>query len=738
MTCLPLFCAPGAVPARRPVLLALALLASTSSLALAQSVPTTATTAADAAVPEVRVSDQREVEGSAESGYRHSTGDLGPLGKVPLKDLPFSLNVTSGELIENSNAHTLGDALKTNPTATLLMSPGGYTSMTRMMVRGFTAADQSELRDGLVDRSFSYPPLENVDRIEVFNGFTGFLYGFSALGGSINYVSKQPTETPTQSVATGVYGGGIYYGHADLGGRVEASDNRLGYRFNAYHEDGGSYIKDSTQERTLFSAVVDYRFTDKTRAWFDIWHQNYDATGQQTYLNPNLSAGVGVPDASRFDPTRQYGQKWSYNRAEKTVVGAGVDGAFSDSVSTRLGYRHGYMWRQYNVVEGVLTDNNGNYAEYYTNTPRQYERTDSGYALLDIKADTWTIHHDITTGFNGTRYYYVRGEDVPGAPGSSGLRLGLSSAGNPLSFNDPELAIGGKTSWGTSQNANFLLGDRITVTDYLSFLGGVTRAQITSENWGSSVSSKKQSATTYTGAVMVKPIPEVTTYASYMEALVAGGQAPSRYNGRVVGNAGELLQPSLSTQYELGAKATLGTLDLNAALFRIEKVNEYTDPGDYLYKQDGLQVHQGVEVTAKGKLSERLTVIGGFTWLDAKYDQAKNNLALIGKTPVNVPEWQGRAYFEYALPFVPDVTLTGGANYYGSRPIDALNTAYIDAATTFDLGLRYSPEVEGHPLVVNLGVTNLLDTGYWSYYRDGEGLLLGQPRLISLSLKATW
>ena len=159
-------------------------------------------------------------EGSAAAGYRVTSGAFGPLGKASLLDVPYSLNVTSGELIENTDAHTIGDALATNPTATLLMSSSGYTTMSRMMIRGFTAADQDEMRDGLVDRSFAWVPLENVQRIEVLNGFSAFLNGFSEPGGTVNYVSKEPTAAPLAKLATGFYDGAIGFVHADLGGKV--------------------------------------------------------------------------------------------------------------------------------------------------------------------------------------------------------------------------------------------------------------------------------------------------------------------------------------------------------------------------------------------------------------------------------------------------------------------------------------------------------------------------------------
>lgn len=689
--------------------------------------------AADPPVAEVVVTDSAEApegpEGSARSGYRARTGTLGPLGRTALKDTPYSVNVTSGELIANSNAHSVADALRTNPTATLLMSSAGYSSMSRMMVRGFTAADQSETRDGLVDRSFSYVPIENVERIEVLNGFSGFLGGFSALGGTVNYVTKQPTAEPTATTSAGVYGGGIAFAHADLGGPVAATDGKLGYRVNAYREDGGSYVEGSEQERTLVSMRLDYDAAPGTRLWTDMWHQTYDARGLQSYFA--LGSGVKVPDADKFDANTQYGQRWTWNKTEKTQAGAGIDSELTDFLSVRGGYRYAYMWRDYGYVANTLTDNSGNYSETAYATPRQHEATHSEYALADIKGRTWGVDHTLTTGYTGTDYVYDRGADVSRV-------LGTSSVSAPTTYADPGLSLGGKNQWQKQNQDNYLLGDRVAFGDQWSALVGVTHAVLKQQAWGPGTTistsnfTKKRSTPTY--ALMFKPVPAVTTYASYMEALV-GGESSSTAG---VANRYQVLPPSVSEQYETGVKASIGGFDVNAALFRIDKVNAEIDPADKVFKQDGREIHQGLEVMATGKLTDRLAVVGGFTWMDAHVEKASANPAVEDKIPVNVPEQQARLYLEYALPFVDNLTLTGGANYYGKRPVDALNTGYIDAAATFDAGLRYDPEIYGHKTTFTLNVTNLFDTAYWAYFRSGDGLLLGAPRVVSASVRTTW
>lgn len=713
-------------PSPMPAAFALALLTLTPLPGRSAPAALAAEDSSTATLPEVLVrSPSATTEGSTESGYRNRTATVGPLGKGSLQDTPYSINVTSGELIEHRNAHTVSDALRTNPTVATLMEPSGYSTLSRVMIRGFTAADQSDMRDGLVDRSFTYVPLENVERIEVLNGLSGFLYGFSALGGALNYISKQPTEQPFTSLSAGNYGGGINYLHADSGGPIDA-DGRWGYRLNAYGEDGSTYIEDSDQRRGLLSGVLQYRLTPDTLIKIDAWQQRLSMEGLQTYINVNPAAGIRVPSASRYDATTQYGQDWTYNTSEKTLLGVALESRLNETFSLRTAYRYGEMWRDYLYVGATLTDNAGHYTEKATGTTGQVERTHSTYALVDADFALGAVTHKLTVGYSGTSYLYSRGDDVS-------KLLGLSDIDDPVDYADPDLTIGPTNVWYAQDYRNWVLGDRLTFDDAWSALVGINRASLKLHRWGSgsalAARDYAQDAVTPSVAVMYKPRPDVTTYASYMEGLVNGGSAP-----RTAANAYEILDPSVSKQYEVGVKATLGHMDLTAALFRIEQVNEYTDPSDNVYKQDGLQVNQGLEVMATGKLLERLTLVGGFTLLDAEVRKAAKQ-SLEGKTPVNVPEQQARLYLEYALPRPLGLTLTAGANYFGARQVDAANTDELDAATTVDLGLRYQTRLNGHGLTLGLNVSNLFDQAYWSYYRSGDGLLLGAPRLFALNAK---
>jgi iron complex outermembrane receptor protein len=689
-------------------------------------------------LPEVVVSDKKEAkppvkEGSADVGYRSTTSTVGPLGTVPVLDTPFSINVVPGELIENREAHTTYDALATNPAVSNLMVSNTYSSMSRVMIRGFTAADQGEFRDGLVDRSFTVPPLENVDRIEVLNGLSGFLYGFAEPGGTINYISKQPTSSLLGNLSYGNYGGGINYLQADVGGPIPLVKG-LTTRLNAYREYGDTYIHNGTDGRTLLSDTLAYQLSPKTVLKADAYYQDDHVQGLQTYFNASGGNWVGdklkVPSASAFDPTKQYGQPWTYDWSQKTLVGLGLDSKLSSIFTLRTGVRYGQMWRNYDYVDATLSDNSGNYKEQFTTTPAQHETTHASYALVDAAFDTRSFHHDLTFGYTGCDYHYNRGTDVPQS-------LGASNITSPAVFSNPNLAVGPDVTHQGQPQMNLLVGDRIRLNRFLSALVGVTFAQIKQEAWGANpVTNYTQHAFTPSLALIYKPHSNVSTYFSYMQGLVAGGTAPGTNGGVAVVNAYQTLGPSVYDQYEIGAKAALRGVQLTAALFRINAVNEEVNPSDEIYQKDGREVHQGAEVTSTGKLTNRLTLVGGFTLMRARIDKATANPAEDGKIPLDVPEQQARAHLEYKLPF--HLTPALGINYSGRRPVDSINANYFSGATVFDAGLRYQPSFLGHRTSLNLYVSNVGDKRYWTYYRSGDGLLLGEPRVAAFSVKGEW
>jgi len=671
-------------------------------------------------------------------GYRSdNVTNVGPFKGMKLQDTPYSIDVIPGALIENRNAHTVSDALLTNPAVATLSESNGFSSASRVMIRGFAAGDQGDMRDGVVDRSFTHVPLENVARIEVQAGLSSLLYGFGAVGGTINYVSKQPSGTPRVDLTVGDYGGGIAYGQIGVTGPL-TEDKALAGRIDLYREDGTTNIEGGTQNRTLGAGVLTYRLDRDTIFRLDYLHQDYAVAGLTTYFAPVYIAGKAyVPPA--LDPTRQYGQPYTHNQSERDLVGGAVETRLSEVFRLRLAYRYGEGWRRFNWVDAEFTRVPGLYREIYFDTPEQYEQTHADYALVDAAFTTGSVKHMLTFGTTGAYFNFERGRNRQ-------RRLGQSYIGDPADYPPPfHVPLNAETTNQSQLLTNILVGDRIIFSPEWSALIGVNYARFDQGAAGAAGkggASFSQSVPTPGASVIYKPLSRLSLYATYMQGLTTGGLAPDSYNlnnvTRPVKNASQILSPEVSDQYEVGAKGTFGSMFLTAALFRIDKVNEGVDPADFVYKQEGREVHEGLEITATGKLTSRLTAIGGFTVMQARIENAPQSPRIEGKIPVNVPERQARLYFEYQVPGLEGLIGSLGANYFGSRPVDVLNTAFLPDSATVDLGLRYKTVLFGQDTTLNLRVSNLLDAAYWSYVRVGDGMALAPPRTVSGFMKMSF
>lgn len=278
-----------------------------------------------------------------------------------------------------------------------------------------------------------------------------------------------------------------------------------------------------------------------------------------------------------------------------------------------------------------------------------------------------------------------------------------------------------------ARNDNILIGDDITFNDQWSAMVGLNYATTAYKLDGLyGDSNYEKSKLTPTVSLLYKPIEDVTTYVSYMEALEQGTIVNNTYT-----NYGEVLPPLVSKQYEVGAKYDINpNLLLSTALFRIEKANQYSDNAVPIptYVQDGLQVHNGVELVLTGKVTDNLTIMGGGTLMDISVEKA-NNPALEGKKPTNVASRMGKIYAEYALPWITGLSLTGGIYYTGEKYGNAANTDRIPSYTLYDIGARYTTRVLNKALTVRLNVINLTGKNYWQ-----DANYLGVPRTVAFSI----
>lgn len=648
-------------------------------------------------------------EGKAADGYRTKTlSSLGVLGNVDLRDTSFSVTVIPQELMQNIQAQSPDDIYKLNPSTRTLTSQGsGWSPI--VSIRGFQSSDTAE--DGL-RRPYNHAAvIEDKERVEVLSGLSGFLFGAAAPGGMINYVYKRPTVERYNSVTVGNYGGGQYYVHGDFGGRFDEA-GRIGYRLNVVKQDGSTAIDDQKINRELVSAAVDWQLTDKLLLELNAVYNNYKTQSPSAYWYYDVPHGK-APDASK-----NWSQPWIHDEFENTKLTGKLSYRMNDQLTLRAAYTRNAIDRpvQDHTMNNVISSTE--YLQLRQRAGETKDKFDAAQLAADFSFKTSSVAHKLTVGYY---MYSAKSWSTTYAPHTGYLGpyplsqpTYVPEANFPLNTSIPYYS--GKTS-----NKNFIIGDQITFNEQWSALVGINHSQIATQSFDASgalsEADYKKSRNSPSVSLIYKPIPWLSTYVSYIEGLEMGGRSEITNN-----NPNTIMPPMVSKQKEIGVKTDLSGMSLNAALFEIEKAYEYTDANNF-YVQNGRQNHKGIDFSATGKLTRKLTVLGGVTLLDTSIKGGDNT----GKEPMSVAKAIAKVYAEYELP-VTGLVATGGVYYTGKQWANDANTDRLPAYTTADLGLRYVSKVSSQPVILRLNVNNVANKSYWAnaYY-------VGAPRSVAFS-----
>jgi len=381
-----------------------------------------AAAAAAAAQQAAAAEAYRTREGSEARGYKPDTvTNFGPFGRVPILDVPYSVNVLSSAFLENRLASTPEDAFKYSPVAQVT-NPFGRGGASSVFLRGFSAGSSAidGMRTGFNNNELI--ALEDKERVEILTGLTGFLYGGTDVGGMVNYVYKKPTPVPYYSLTVGDYGYLQGFTHLDVGGPID-KEGRFGYRINLVGQDGATPTTPQWEKRGLVTGAFSWNITPDTRLDFVGSHQALDLHGQTAAWIP----GGGFDYTRVPDPHRLWDQPWTSipnveDRAEVT---------FSSRVNDIITFRTAYSFdttiqQAGNIGINFWDDNKGNYDQLSFFSLAARDNTHSAYAFADVHFYTGPIEHKVTTGAYGNfQTFNVQAGGVKFTRASSSPRLAI-------------------------------------------------------------------------------------------------------------------------------------------------------------------------------------------------------------------------------------------------------------------------------------------------------------------------
>jgi iron complex outermembrane receptor protein len=686
-------------------------------------------------------------EGSAGAGYRVETAKkIGPWGDLPIQDAPYTINVIPGALIRNNNIVDSDQLFKLLPNAYQGFSQSN-NDLPSISARGFGAVI---LVDGIRHQggtAGSGLTLDDMERVEVIPGFTGFLTGGGSASGAVNYVLKRPTSYTFTDVTLGYLGGSRGRTHIDTGGPL--LDGRFGYRFNFSHAEGETEKEHLFLRETLASGALDWHINERVLLQLDGAFRRRNQDGAPGMFNSGVARVgnmIAPPNAHKA-----YGQEWDYTDRDTTRLGAGL----SAQISEQLSFRSALRW-QHDEQEMLNAPANSwapgfnpalvgahDYDKWIRSalspTRRMAEQKNyGGYAYFDVAFKTGALQHKLTAGYSTSiNNSYVPERNFTRLP----VSLATTTVAHPYIPKPATLPAKAGGKWYRSardEYSNWVVGDQVSMGDFIAMLGANhTRAYTRNFNLaGTKTGEYDKSKLTPNVSLIYKPVPALSIYGTYIEALENAGTVGADNGGVPYTNAFQVLEPTTSEQYELGAKATLGGTLLTAALFYIDKANIYdvdNGNGTLTRTQDGRQVHKGFEFTVSGKATERLALYGGFTWLDAEITKTRTD-AERGRTPSGVPRTMAKLYAEYRLPLAgaDDLYLTGGVYYIGKRFYEPNDSARAPGSTVFDLGARYESKILNRETIFRLNIENLTDRRYWQ--QVGTYSALGNPRTVTFSV----
>jgi len=655
-------------------------------------------------------------------GFMPNTVEAGSFRGSDVMDVPSTVNVITREVLELQAAAGLYDAMRN--TAGVTRQQNGGDTWDQLVIRGIAVENRTNYRlnGSLPLMNFGQVALENKERVEVLKGATALYYGFTSPAGVVNFVTKRAGSVPVNTVGLALDDNGSAVATADVARRF-GQRQEFGVRINAAGGTLGSHLDGvGNGNRGFASAALDWRVNERVRLRADLEYDKRRVTEQAGVNLPPVVGGViALPRA--VDPRRLIGPDWARFETHARNVQLRADVALNQDWALTLEAGHAETKRERNLP--IFRFDNA--ASVATGAGRitgnsQFADVDSDMLRAELagRFSTGALAHDLTLGVSGT--------DKGQAPVyQSNYTIPVQNLYDPVPIRNASFGAAPTrptTAALDSRDKGLYLVDRVQLGQW-QLIGGVRRVDYQSSQ---GANRYDVSETTPMAAVIWRARDDISLYASMAEGLEEGEAAPAGS-----ANEGTRMAPGVSKQKEIGARWRSGGdggFLTQLALFDIDRPGYYTNAAN-VFTADGEQRYRGVELSAQGRLTRRLSWQGSAQVLDPEFRDI--GAAYDGKLPENAARRTASSFLAYDLDAMPGLSLTLGAYYTGRRPVNDLNQAWLGGVTLFSVGGRYATQAFGRRTTWQLNVDNAGDKQYWA--GAGTRLSAGLPRLVKLSMK---
>ncbi|WP_417321885.1 TonB-dependent receptor [Erythrobacter aureus] len=648
-----------------------------------------------------------------------------------LQDVPIAITAMSGETLTANGISNVEDLQFFVPGLTVTND-----SMAIINIRGIgtsafgVATDPSTTvhYDGVyISRpTTSYQDMFDVERVEVLRGPQGVLFGRNSAGGTLNIISKMPTDELTGTI--GVTLGNL--GKRNFSGTISgAVADGARARLTLVKNDRNGVYRDVNFDRRYqdennlagrFTLAVDA--TDRLEIVLRADASRDRETGypaiRETYPASLVAAGATVPSRPNeiaLDAVPRYDiDAWGVSSTIRYDAGP-------VELKSIAAFRSSDVDQTLDVDATDIFLRNIEFSESSKSFTQEFQILSTTPSRL-----TWIL---------GAFYLREDGEDE-------------------IQILEPNRALAIPES--NTTNAFALFGQAsYEFTDSLRFTTGL-RYSYEKKDFGYRIFSNKEevdsgsptaswSAWTPKFGVELDLSEDILAYASATRGFKSGGFQ--------LGDAKPFL-PEYLWSYEVGLKTTLfdRRLQANFSSFYYDYSNlqvvQYIN-GVASTTNAGRATIKGVEAEFQAKPTRNLSLTSTISWLDARYDvYFDDQVSLEGNRLPNAPKWNATFGAEYRAPLgsAGFLTLRGDVARRGTAYFKPSNDPrYASSPTTLVNG-RISWEPSGGQWEVALYGRNLTDERYATYKTfgtDASGVsnpdlpltVYGEPRQYGVQLR---
>jgi len=747
------------------------------ALAVACSLPSLAS-AADAADAPADAASQPTTLDGLEVTARQSQPDSYTLAAsraaigldLSLRQTPQSVTTITRQQMDDLRIESIDDVLtSTTGITTYSLDNAGRTTF---RARGFDIGNFKV--DGMLvngQSSFSGGGaalnMDLYDHVQVVRGANGLLGGTGDPSATVYLERKRPTRElgGAAALTVGSHDKRRLMGDVNL---PLTADGRVRSRFVVSAEDSDTFRQRENVQRLAGLASFAADLGDSTVVNVGV---QYEKT-----RNGGASWGSNVPiwwaDGSRANLPRSTNPAadWSLAKRDATTVFASVEQQLGADWTLRVAAAHdqGESFTNYGVAKVNNAARGQGYAGFWNPDgsgaflnaihSEAVNRRDNIDISVSGPLQLFGREHQLMAGFNGYRseltdysfsaalgnctiagvtpwsgcQYRAVGLPIADWRTWDGSYAGFQTFRTPARTKTITQNLGGYLAgrFSLAEPLSLVLGSRIS--NYKTYAQTYTQADVRSRG---AASGDQQVVTPYAGLVW-DFARDYSAYVSYTDVFSPQGNLRDAND--------TLLDPVTGKSYEAGIKGEWadGTLNAALAVFRNEQDNVAESTG-LVHPETGLTIYRpvdgvvskGADLELSGRLAQGLNVYAGYTWLQVdglSYRQDPRHLLRLNAA-WTLPGTLSRLTVGGGLSVQSGTVMsTNPGRPLGNGQYDASNLP-LGGYTLVNLMARYAL-TDNVQLAVN--VSNLTDDTYYSQFGFYDGLIFGEPRTTTFTVRA--